>query len=76
MFATDQRNAAPEAWAKAQWRLRIDILRVNEGLRTGEKPQISPLRFAPVEMTILWPSEILHFQERPAELQIPRLRSG
>jgi hypothetical protein len=36
-------------------------------------PQISPLRYAPVEMTNCWRDEILHFQERSAELQIPRL---
>jgi hypothetical protein len=29
------------------------------------KPQISPLRFAPVEMTILWRDESLCFQEDP-----------
>jgi hypothetical protein len=40
------------------------------------KPQISPLRYAPVEMTNLWRGEIPRFQERSAELQIPRLRSG
>src|SRR5258708_25515446 len=39
------------------------------------KPQISPLRYAPVEMTNLWRDEIPRFQERSAELQIPRLRS-
>jgi hypothetical protein len=37
------------------------------------KPQISPLRLASVEMTILWRDEIPRFQERSAELQIPRL---
>jgi hypothetical protein len=41
-----------------------------------KKPQISPLRYAPVEMTNLWRDEIPCFQERSAELQIPRLRSG
>jgi hypothetical protein len=41
-----------------------------------EKPQVSPLRYAPVEMTNLWGDEIPRFQERSAELQIPRLRSG
>jgi len=41
-----------------------------------KKPQISPLRYALVEMTNLWPGEIPRFQERSAELQIPRLRSG
>ena len=31
--------------------------------------------YAPVEMTTFWSDEILRFQERSAELQIPRLRS-
>jgi hypothetical protein len=33
------------------------------------KPQISPLRYAPVEMTNLWRDEISRFQERSPELQ-------
>jgi hypothetical protein len=41
-----------------------------------KKPRISPLRYAPVEMTILFEHSIPCFQERSAELQIPRLRSG
>jgi hypothetical protein len=44
-------------------------------VRTKKKPQVSPLRCAPVEMTILWQNEIPRFQERSVELQIPRLRS-
>jgi hypothetical protein len=32
--------------------------------------------YAPVEMTILFEHNIPRFQERSAELQIPRLRSG
>jgi hypothetical protein len=39
------------------------------------KPQISPLRYAPVEMTNLWWDEILRFHESSVELQIPWLRS-
>jgi hypothetical protein len=35
-----------------------------------------PLRYAPVEMTIFLEDRIVRFQERSAELQIPRLRSG
>jgi hypothetical protein len=42
----------------------------------GKKPQISPLRCAPVEMTNSWRDEIPRFQRTSAELQIPRLRSG
>jgi hypothetical protein len=30
-----------------------------------KKPQISPLRYAPVEMTILFKDRIPRFQERP-----------
>jgi hypothetical protein len=41
---------------------------------TEEKPQISPLRFAPVEMTILFEYSIPRFQERSAEPQISPLR--
>jgi hypothetical protein len=36
----------------------------------------SALRYAPVEMTILFEYSIPRFQERSAEPQIPRLRSG
>ena len=50
-------------------------------VRTKRKPQISPLRYAPVprhagagEMTILFEYRIPRFQERSAEPQIPRLR--
>jgi hypothetical protein len=45
-------------------------------VRTEREPQISLLRYAPVEMTILLEHSIPRFQERSAELQIPRLRSG
>ena len=51
-----------------------DLLRGCENKR--KRPQISPLRYAPVEMTILFEDRITRFQERSAELQIPRLRSG
>jgi hypothetical protein len=50
-----------------------DLLRAYENAKKG--PQISPLRCAPVEMTILFESGIPCFHERSAELQIPRLRS-
>jgi hypothetical protein len=53
------------------------------GENSKEKPQISPLRCAPVprlagagEMTILFEDGIGCFHESSAELQIPRLRSG
>jgi hypothetical protein len=44
-----------------------------KGRTEKKKPQISPLRCAPVEMTNLWQGEIPRFQERSAELQIGRL---
>jgi hypothetical protein len=34
-------------------------------VRTERKPQISPLRYAPVEMTILFEHSIPRFQEGP-----------
>jgi hypothetical protein len=45
-------------------------------MKAERKPQISPLRCAPVEMTILLEDRIRRFQEKSAELPIPRLRSG
>jgi hypothetical protein len=51
-----------------------DLFRVCENPK--KRPQISPLRCAPVEMTILFESAIPCFHERSAEPQIPRLRSG
>src|ERR1700733_11097980 len=47
-----------------------------EQSRHRKKPQISPLRYAPVEMTIWFENRIQRFQESSAELQIPRLLSG
>jgi hypothetical protein len=44
--------------------------------RVEKKPQISPLRCAPVEMTILLEDETPRYQEESVEPQIPRLRSG
>jgi hypothetical protein len=38
-----------------------------------QEPQISPLRCAPVEMTILFEDRITRFHERSAALQIPTL---
>jgi hypothetical protein len=60
----------------------LKSLRQNEGFRicvkSKRKPQISPLRYAPVprragagEMTILFEYSIPRFQEKSAELQIP-----
>jgi hypothetical protein len=39
---------------------------------TFVRPQVSPLRYAPVEMTILCEGETSRFHERPSEMQIPR----
>jgi hypothetical protein len=41
--------------------------------RRKRKPQISPLRYAPVEMTILYGCSIPRFQERYGKPQIPSL---
>jgi hypothetical protein len=52
-------------------------LRAGVSLRgTERKPQISPLRCAPVEMTILFEMELGVSRRLPRTLQIPRLRSG
>ena len=43
-------------------------------MRDRKELQISPLRYAPVEMTNLLDSVEKHFQERSGEQQVPPLR--
>jgi hypothetical protein len=44
-------------------------------VRTEKKPQISPLRYAPVEMTILFGDRIPRFQEKHEVLAATKLFS-